>query len=60
MNDLLSMDLIKYCIRHMSSKGYVFSFYDSHGIFYKTSDSYEQLGERLQSSNGFNFSTEEL
>lgn len=41
------MEIIKYCIRHMSSKEIIHLLFDKHNIIYRNSDSYEKLSERL-------------
>ena len=43
----MNMDIIKYCIRHMSSKELIHQLFDIHGIFFRNSDSYEKLENRL-------------
>ena len=41
------MDIIKYCIQHMSSKELIHKLFDNYTIVYRKSDSYEKLVGRL-------------
>lgn len=44
----MSQDIIKYCIRHMSSKELIHKLYTKNNIDFRQSDSYEKLVERLK------------
>jgi hypothetical protein len=41
-------DLVRFCLRHMTSKERIYVFYEETRINYKTSDSYEKLVLRLE------------
>lgn len=43
----MNIDIIRYCIRHMSSKEIIHQLFDNHSIVYRNSDSYEKLVDRL-------------
>ena len=46
------MDIVHYCIQHMSSKEHIHFLFNEFGIEHKMSDSYEKLVFRLlQSKN---------
>jgi hypothetical protein len=47
LEDKMNKDIIKYCIRHMSSKELIHQLFDNNVVFYRKSDSYEKLVDRL-------------
>ena len=44
-------DLVRFCLRHMTSKAHIHILYDKANINYKLSDSYEKLVLRLEEAN---------
>jgi len=44
------MDIVHYCIQHMSSKEHIHFLFNEFGIEHKMSDSYEKLVFRLLQS----------
>lgn len=43
----MDSDLVKYCLRHMSSKAHIHNLFDIYDISYRVSDSYDKLVKRL-------------
>lgn len=46
------IDLVRYCIRHMSSKQAVYMLFEENGLTFKKSDSFEKLSNRINESSG--------
>lgn len=44
----MNNDLIKYCVRHMSSKESIYKLFIEYGIDFRRNDSYQKLSERLE------------
>jgi hypothetical protein len=49
-------DLVKYCIRHMCSKQFALKLFNDCGIYYKSSDSYEKLSNRISTDGNISLS----
>jgi len=44
-------DIVRFCLRHMTSKDHIYILYEKANINYKLSDSYEKLVLRLEEAN---------
>lgn len=54
----MSKDLVKYCIKHMSSKELVYALFNDYEIKFKKSDTYEKLVGRLKEQDYENINQE--